>query len=71
MRFDFKLGKYYNVTYNQSMPTIKHGKRVREFVELTLRQVMFYKSTPCFYVFYANKQLIKIKQEDVLDYNEI
>ena len=70
MRFNFKLAKIYNVKYLQPYATIKHGKRKSELVELTLKQVMFYKSTPYFYVFYAGKQFIKIKQDSVVSYEE-
>ena len=52
------------------MPTIKRGKRVSELVELTLKQVMFYKSTLYFYVFYAGKQFIKIKQDRLVSAHE-
>ena len=70
MRFNFKLAKIYNVKYKQPMPTIKRGKRVSELVELTLKQVMFYKSTLYFYVFYAGKQFIKIKQDRLVSAHE-
>lgn len=71
MLFNFKLARYYNITYKQPMPTIKHGKRTSELVELTLKNVMFYKSTPCFYIFYASSQFIKIKRDNLVLFEEI
>ena len=70
MRCDFKLAKIYNVKYLQPYATVKHGKRKSELVELTLKQVMFYKSTPCLYVFYASGKYINIKQDSVVSYEE-
>lgn len=68
---NFKLAKYYNVTYKQSISTIKYGRRATEFVELTLKNVMFYKFTPCFYVFYASSQFIKIKRDNLVSFEEV
>lgn len=70
MKCDFKLAKYYNVKYLQSFSTFKRGKRASELKEITLKQVMFYKSTPCLYVFYAGGQYIKLKKELIVSFEE-
>lgn len=68
--FCFKLAKFYDVKYLQSTSIFKGGKYKKGHVEIELKQVMFYKSTPSFYVFYANNKYIKIKKDNVLSLNE-
>lgn len=68
---NFKLAVHYNITYKQPVSIIKNGRRATKLVQLTLRDVMFYKSTPCFYVFYANSQYIKIKRDNLVCFEEI
>ena len=72
-KFNFKLANQYDITYFLTTSICKNGVFVSNKTPLTLKDIMFYKSTNCYYVFYAKTsgQYIKIKKENVIRINEL
>lgn len=60
----FKLGKFYNVSCN-----VKNDKS-KNYIEVLLKDVMFYKSTEMYYVFWNGKSFIRIKKINLINYSE-
>lgn len=71
--FNFLLAKQYDVDYVLTTSICKNGVFVSNKTNLTLKNVMFYKSTNCFYVFYAKEsgKFINIKKTNVLNVREL
>ena len=71
--YNLKLAKHYDVTYLLTTSICKNGSFVSNKTPLTLKDVMFYKSTECFYKFYAKTsgEIISIKKTNVLDIREL
>lgn len=63
----FKLGKYYDVTYKQKERLFKNKIG---YINLTLHNLMFYKSTDCYFVFWTGKQIIRINKKNLINFEE-
>ena len=71
--FNFMLAKHYDVDYLLTTSIIKNGNFVSCKTPLTLKNVMFWKSTEHFYIFYAkdNDKCIKIKKSNIISAKEL
>lgn len=56
--FDFKLGKKYSITYKQFVAV--YGKPKADIVEITLKDLMYYRQTECYFYFWAGKESIRV-----------
>ena len=56
--FDFKLGKKYSITYKQFVAV--YGKPKADIVEITLKDLMYYRQTECYFYFWTGKESIRV-----------
>lgn len=56
----FLLGKKYNITFEQQ---VKGPGRSRPgIVKITLKNLLYFRQTDCFYYFWTGKETIRIKK---------
>lgn len=65
--FNFKLAKRYDVTY---LSSVKKFAEKKATISITLKDLMFYKSTPCYYIFWTGSEQIRLKKNSVQDIKE-
>lgn len=72
-KFNLKLAKFYDVDYTLTSSICKNGVFVSNKTTLTAKNVMFYRSTDCYYIFYAkiSDKMVRIKKSNVLAIREI
>lgn len=60
----FKLGNYYDITCK-----IKDLKGKSQ-IEILLKDIMFYKSTEMYYVFWTGRKFVRIRKVNLIKFNE-
>lgn len=60
----FKLGNFYNVSCN-----VKNNKS-KICMEVMLKDIMFYKSTEMYYVFWTGRKFVRIRKVNLIKFNE-
>lgn len=61
---DFKKGCRYDVIYSHAQKVFNKPKLVS--VEITLKNLMFYKSTECYYIFWTDKEFVRIAKKQFI-----
>lgn len=68
-KFDLKLGCYYDITYLQKQKVFNKPKKID--TAITLNKLMFYKTTPCYYIFWTGREQVRIARKALLIAREL
>lgn len=69
MKYNFKLAKRYDLTYQKKIKNF--GKNTFDNVVISYSNLMYYRQSECYYIFWTGRERLRLKKELILSVKEI